>query len=113
RSITTDKMLTEKPDLVKRFLTASQNAFKWAQQNPEEACKLHVERVPEVALDDCLGSVKATLAFVFNEHSAKTGLGLYDPERLGFTWNVVAEAQQLDKSWDPKLAIDVSDVPTN
>lgn len=111
--ITTDEMLNEKPDLVKRFLTATQNAFKWAQTNPEEACKLHVERVPEVALDDCIGSVKATLGFVFNEHSEKTGLGMYDAERLAFTWNAVAGAQDLDKGWDPKQAIDIGKVPGN
>ncbi len=109
--ITTDDMIAEKPDLVKRFLAATHNAFKWTQDQPEEACKLHVERVPEVALDDCLGSVKATMSFVFNDHPAKTGLGLYDPERLGFTWDVVAKAQELDKSWDPTEAIDVTMLP--
>ena len=109
--VTTEKMLSENPDLVKRFLTATQNAFKWAKANPEEACKLHVERVPEVAMDDCIGSITATLDFVINDHSAKTGLGLYDDERLGFTWEMVAAAQELDKSWDPKHAVDVSHVP--
>lgn len=108
--ITTERML-QKPDLVKRFLAATQNAFRWARENPEEACKLHVERVPEVPLDDCIGSVKATLAFVFNEHSEKTGLGLYDPDRLAFTWEAVAGAQELDRSWDPTQVVDVSMVP--
>lgn len=108
--ITTDQML-QKPDLVGRFLAATQNAFKWARENPEEACELHVERVPEVPLDDCIGSVKATLGFVFNEHSEQTGLGLYDPDRLAFTWDAVAESQELDKSWDPTQAVDVSLVP--
>jgi len=108
--ITTESMIAEKPDLVARFLKATQNAFKWAKANPEEACKLHVERVPEVAFDDCMGSLKATLDFVFNEHSEKTGLGRFDPERLAFTWQVVAEAQELDASWDPMSAIDVSHI---
>jgi NitT/TauT family transport system substrate-binding protein len=109
--ITTESMVKEKPDLVKRFLTATHNAFKWANDNPEEACKLHVERVPEVALDDCMGSLKATMGFVFNDHSAKTGLGLYDAERLTFTWKVVSEAQSLDAKWDPGQAVDVKHVP--
>ncbi len=108
--ITTEQML-QKPDLVKRFLAATQNAFRWARENPEEACTRHVARVPEVPLDDCIGSVKATLAFVFNEHAEKTGLGLYDPDRLAFTWEAVAQAQELDKSWDPTQAVDVSLVP--
>lgn len=108
--ITTESMIADNPDLVTRFITATHNAFKWAKANPEEACKLHVERVPEVAFDDCMGSLKATLDFVFNEHSEKTGLGRYDPERLAFTWQVVAEAQDLDPNWDPTAAIDVGHI---
>lgn len=109
--ITSQNMIDDNPDLVKRFLTAAHNSFKWAKENPEEACKLHVERVPEVAMDDCMGSLAATLSFVFNEHSTATGLGKYDGDRLGFTWDVVAEAQSLDAGWDPTTAIDVDHLP--
>lgn len=109
--ITSQSLIDENPDLVKRFLTATHNAFKWAKENPEEACAMHVERVPEVAMDDCMGSLAATLGFVFNDHSDGTGLGKFDSERLAFTWNVVAEAQELDAGWDPAEAIDVSLLP--
>ena len=106
--MTSDKLLEENPDLVRRFVAAIHETFTWAKDNPEETCKLHVERVPEVAMDDCLGSLEATLGFVFNDHSEATGLGNYDPERLAFTWDVVAEAQELDPAWDPTNAIDTS-----
>lgn len=109
--IATEQLIQEKPDLVNRFLTATQNAFKWARENPEEACKLHVERVPEVAMDDCMGSITATLDFVFNAHSDENGLGQYNAERLNFTWEVVAAAQELDAGWDPNQAVDTSQVP--
>lgn len=109
--VTTEGMIEENPELVERFLAAIQDSFLWARDNPEETCELHVARVPEVALDDCLGSLRATLDFVFNEHSEMTGLGHFDPERLAFTWEVVAEAQELDPSWDPNEAVDTSLVP--
>lgn len=109
--ITTDEMIEENPDLVKRFLAATYEAFEWARDNPEEACTLHTERVPEVAMDDCLGSLDATLGFVFNEHSEKAGLGEYDPERLAFTWEVVKEAQDITTDFDPAEALDTSFVP--
>lgn len=109
--ITSQSILDDNPDLVRRFLAAVQNSFIWASENPDEACKLHVERVPEVAFDDCMGSLSATLEFVFNDHSAATGLGKFDPERLAFTWQVVSEAQSLDATWDPSEAIDVSHLP--
>lgn len=109
--ITSQSMIDDNPDLVRRFLAATQNAFNWARENPEEACTMHVERVPEVAFDDCMGSLSATLDFVFNDHSAATGLGNFDADRLAFTWKVVSEAQSLDASWDPAEAIDVSYLP--
>ena len=91
--IATDKMIEEKPDLVKRFLRATKKAFEWARDNPEEACKLHVARFPEVALDDCMGSVRAVMTFVFNDHSKQFGWGKESPERLEFTWEAIAEAR--------------------
>lgn len=106
-----DNMIKNNPDLVRRFLTAMENALKWAKANPQEACQMHVKRVPEVALDDCMGSLKATLGFVFTESAEKVGLGKYDPERLKFTWDVVAESQGIDPNWNLKQAVDVSLVP--
>ena len=109
--VTTEEMIEENPELVGRFLAAVQDSFTWARDNPEEACELHVERVPEVAFDDCMGSLDATLTFVFNEHSEATGLGHFDPERLAFTWEVVAAAQEIDPAWDPTEAVDTSLAP--
>lgn len=106
--ITSDKMIKEKPELVGRFLTAIRNSFEWAKADPQEACELHVKRVPEVALDDCMGSLKATLQFVFNEHADKHGWGMTSKERLDFTWKVVASAQELPADWSVSQAVDTS-----
>ena len=108
--ITTDKMLQDKPDLVKRFLAATKEAFEWTAANPEEACKLHVARFPEVELDDCLGSVKAVMKFVFNDHSKEFGWGKESPERLKFSWETIATANELKPGFDYKTAIDTSKV---
>lgn len=109
--ITHDDMIKDNPDLVRRFLKATKRAFAWANENREEACELHVKRVPEVALDDCMGSINATMTFVFNDHSKQTGIGKHDPERLAFTYENLAEAQDLDPDWDYSQAIDLSFVP--
>ena len=109
--IARDDMIEDNPDLVRRFLIANRNAMEWARDNREEACRLHVERVPEVAYDDCMGSLNATMTFVFNDHSSATGLGRHDPERLKFTYEVVADAQELDPHWDYNQAVDHSYVP--
>ena len=109
--IATDKMISEKPDLTKRFLRAIKRSFEWARDNPEEACKLHVQKVPEVALDDCINSVKAVMMFVFTDHEKQFGWGNISPERLGTTWQAIAEAQDLDAKWDPNKAFDMSLLP--
>lgn len=109
--VTTDEMLARNPDLVKRFLRGAVSAVTWANANREEACRLHVKRNPEVELDDCQGSLRATMSYVFNDHQAKTGLGRHDPERLAFTWRVVAESLGLDQAWDPRQAVDTRHLP--
>lgn len=108
--ITTDKMIQDKPDLVTRFLAATKEAFEWAAANPEEACKLHVARFPEVELDDCMGSVKAVMKFVFNDHSKEFGWGKESPDRLKFSWETIATANELKPEFDYKTAIDTSKV---
>ena len=108
--ITTDKMIQDKPDLVTRFLAATKEAFEWAAANPEEACKLHVARFPEVELDDCMGSVKAVMKFVFNDHTKEFGWGKESPERLKFSWETIATANELKPEFDYKTAIDTSKV---
>jgi NitT/TauT family transport system substrate-binding protein len=109
--IATDKMIAEKPDLTKRFLRAIKRSFEWARDNPEEACRLHVQKVPEVALDDCVNSVKAVMTFVFTDHEKQFGWGNISPERLATTWQAIAEAQDLDLKWDPSKAFDMSHLP--
>jgi len=98
--IASDSMIEEQPEVVERFVTAVHAAFEWARDNPAEACELHVKRVPEVQFDDCMGSLAATLGFVFNDHSAEFGLGGVSPERAAATWSAVAGAQDLDPEWD-------------
>jgi len=109
--IASDKTLAERPETVKKFLRAARKSFEWARDNKVEACKLHVARIPEVDLDDCLNSLTATLEFVFNEHEKKNGFGMVSAERLEQTWKIVAESQDLDLKWNPVQAVDTRFLP--
>lgn len=110
---TTEDTIKNRPEMLRNFLAATQEAWNAAKIDPEAACKAHVEAVPEVAYDDCLGSLKATLGFIFTDHSAKYGLGGISDERLQKTYDVVAEAQHLDPKADPHEAVDMSFLPDN
>ncbi len=104
----TDKLIKEKPDLVKRFLAASKEAFEWARDNPKKPASCTWRASPEVELDDCLHSVEAVMSFVFTDHTKEFGWGKEGPERLKFSWETIAESQELKKDWDYKQAIDTS-----
>jgi NitT/TauT family transport system substrate-binding protein len=109
--MTTDETIQRNPDLVRRFLRGAQRSFEWSNANQAEACRLHVARNPEVAQDDCEGSLRATMGFVFNDHQRETGLGRFAPDRLAFTWRVVAESLQLDPAWNPAQAVNTTLLP--
>lgn len=109
--VAADDTIQRNPDLVRRFLRGAQRSFEWANANQAEACRLHVARNPEVEQDDCEGSLRATMGFVFNDHQRATGLGRFEPERLAFTWRVVAESLQLNASWDPTQAVNTALLP--
>lgn len=108
---TADKTLTERPELVKSFLRGLQKSLLWAKDNREEACKLHVARVSAIALDDCLGSLNATLELVFNTESEGAAFGKFNADQLKFTYRMVAKAQDLKTDWDPQQAVDTSLLP--
>jgi len=91
-----NNLIAQNPDLVRRFVLGAQRSFEWARDNPLAACRHHVARNPEVVLDDCQGSLRATLTYVFSDHQRATGFGRWEAERLGFTWRNVAESQQID-----------------
>ena len=109
--IATDDTIAKRPDLTRRFLRAVKRSFEWARDNPEEACKAHIQKVPEVALDDCVHSVSAVMTFVFTDHEKQFGWGKISPERLATTWAAVAESQDLDAKWNPNQAFDTSLIP--
>lgn len=109
--VATDDTIQRNPDLVRRFLRGAQRSFEWSNANQREACQAHVQRNREVEQDDCEGSLRATMSFVFNEHQQQTGLGRFQAERLAFTWRVVAESLELPQAWDPNQAVHTALLP--
>jgi hypothetical protein len=72
---------------------------------------LHVQRNPEVELDDCQGSLRSTMSYVFNDHQRQTGFGRQATDRMNFTWQQVATSLELSPSWNYNQAIDLSFLP--
>lgn len=110
--VAADKFLTERPEVAKRFLKAYIKSVEYAKENPAEAGKAVVAKVPELKAENVEGSFKDALPLIYNEVTEKNGLGTFDADRLAVTWERVSKAQGLDiKALDPETLVDRSFLP--
>lgn len=108
---TTEKTIADKPQMLKAFMKATEESWEAARADPKATCEAHVKAIPQVELDDCLGSLNATLGFIFTDHAKEAGIGGITAERLNKTYEVVAQSQSLDPKIDPATAVDMSFLP--
>ncbi|MGO4665307.1 ABC transporter substrate-binding protein [Bosea sp. 2YAB26] len=108
---TTEASAKNRPEMLKSFMKATTESWEAARDNPQATCEAHVKAIPQVDLDDCLGSLKATLGFIFTDHAKEAGVGGITTERLNKTYEVVAQSQNLDPKLDPATAVDMSFLP--
>ena len=110
--LASDKFLTERPDVAKRFVKAFTKSLEFVKDNPTEAAEGMVAQIPELSVSDIEGSIKDTMVLEFNDVTDKDGLGVFEPGRLAATWERVSAAQGLDKdALDPETVVDRSFMP--
>lgn len=110
--VASDKFLTERPDVAKRFVAAFKASLEFANANPDKAAEAVAAVVPELTAEDVKGSWLDASKLAFNDVTEKYGLGTLDPERLAATWVRVAASQGLDPaSLDPESIVDRSFLP--
>lgn len=104
-----EKMLKERPDVVRKFLKAYKQATEMAIADPMAAAKALKASVPEVDANTAAEQWKASIPLMINDIEKKDGPGAFEPKLLATTWKWVAEAQNLplDKL-DPETAVDRS-----
>jgi NitT/TauT family transport system substrate-binding protein len=76
--VTSDKLVTDNPDLVKRFVAAYRQAFDFVVKNPDEAATITAKAVPGYAdkQDVLLKQLQADISSTFTSDETKThGLG--------------------------------------
>jgi NitT/TauT family transport system substrate-binding protein len=103
-----DETIKNQPDLVRRFLQATQRAFLWTKDNIEEAAKIHNKVNPDVAIDDAMGSMRVMVRYMFNDATQRDGFGFFNPTQLQETYKVVAQSQDLDPNVDVSQFVDTS-----
>lgn len=65
--ISNEKTISERPDLVRRFLAAVSNGYKFSAQNPEQATNLLLIHTPETDLTHAMQSVRYLSEFFLNQ----------------------------------------------
>lgn len=107
-----EKMLTERPETVKKFMRAYMKATAAAIADPMAAAKALKAMVPEVDVEVARAQFAASIPLIVNSISKKDGEGAFEKALLAKTWKWTAEAQNmpLDKI-DPETAVDRSFLP--
>lgn len=112
--VASDRFLTERPDVARRFVAAFRKSVEYTRENPADAAQAVADAVPELNAGDAAGSLSDALALMFNEVTEADGLGTLDPARVAATWARVAAAQGLDPAaLDPESVVDRSFLPEN
>jgi NitT/TauT family transport system substrate-binding protein len=95
-----------KPDLIARYMRATQKSLRWASANPEETARLLSAAYPELKEASVLVNHKAFMSHVFNETSEKVGLGGFDLDQVRRTFDAVKAAQSISAAPDLATFID-------
>lgn len=112
--IASDTFIAERPEVAQRFVDAYRASVKFTYENPELAAESVAALVPELEMENVVGSVRDMLVLAFNEVTEADGQGALSPERLVQTWGWVAQAQGLDvTALDPEAAVDRRFLPAN
>lgn len=110
--VASDTFLAERPEVAQRFVTAFLESMRFTYENPEAAARAVVAMVPELQMENVIGSVNDMLVLAFNEVTEELGHGSLDPERLVRTWGWVSKAQSLDPAaLDPETIVNRQFIP--
>ena len=106
-----EETMKAQPDMIRRFAAATLRSFEWAREHPKEAIAFHHARHPEVPVEEALASMTILFRYMFNDASAKDGVGHFNAKQLADTYGVIASAQKLPTDIDPQSFVDQSFLP--
>ena len=99
--LTSEQMVKEKPELVRRFVQPSMRGYAWAFENPEEAIKLFLKANPEASPERVRSEVRITADLMLTPFAAGEGIGHYDEKKVLQTRDFTLKARNIDPSTMP------------
>ncbi|MFD1383168.1 ABC transporter substrate-binding protein [Rhodanobacter aciditrophus] len=110
--LASERFLSERPDVAKRFVKAFAKSLEFTYANPAQAgADIHA-MVPEVDADIAAAQIESITNLVYNDVTEADGFGVFTPERIQQTWTYVSEANGLSEdALDPQTAVNMSFMP--
>lgn len=95
--LTSERLIDEEPDLVRRFVEASLKGYLYTFENPEEAIEIQSRYVEEIGLDPegALVMLEASNELIDTEAARETGLGIFATEKAQDTIDIIVEAYEI------------------
>ncbi len=106
--VTTERLIRESPDLVRRFVEASLRGYAWAVGHPEEAARSFLKANPEASLERARAEEQIQADLMLTPAVARGGLGHYDERKVRRTRDLMLEARHIN----PNL-VHLADIYTN
>lgn len=106
--LTSEQMIKDKPDLVRRFVQVSMRGYAWSFENPDEAIRLFLKAHPEVSAERVRTEVKITADLMLTPFAAKEGIGHYDEKKVKQTRDLTLKPRNIDPETIP-----LKDIYTN
>lgn len=76
----TDQTVSQQPEVLQGYVSATAKGWGYARQNPEEAVGLLLEAYPNLDRESELAAVGPLLGFAFNEATDANGWGTMNPD---------------------------------
>jgi NitT/TauT family transport system substrate-binding protein len=91
--VATNKVLAERPDVVRRFLKVLRQAMLLTQQDPDAAARAVHVAAPQAELSAIRAQIDASVPMMFNEITQRDGLGVFSSGHVRKTWEWAARAR--------------------
>lgn len=102
---TTEKILSDQPDLVERFLRATLRGYQAAAGAPEQAAKYAVQYAPKLNYDSQLASMRAALPLI---QPAGSKIGQMRAELWQLSYDLLRKANILTETVDVSKAFSMT-----
>lgn len=108
-AMASDKIIKERPEVLKRYLRALNKSLQFAIANPDKSAADLKAAVPEADVAVIAAEFRASIPLLQNEISKRDGMGAFDPKLLASTWTWVAKSMNYAPAKvDPEKLVDRS-----